>query len=699
MEYGAAHTPIRRGASWREALYVAAVFIGLSALLVSAMTRWNPFHNTPFGGDPAFFLWALKWWPHSLFSLHDPFQPPIFYPHGENLAWITSVPTVALIAAPITLLAGPILALNAINTLALVANGTLVYLIGRELDCKKFSACVGAILFYFSSYTWGQLLGHLGLVVSAFAIALVYLTILRVEGRTSRIKYIATAALLLALQFGVSNEVYATLIFFSAIAAIVLLLSFGWKVAWKKVVCIGSEWTFAILGSLLLLSPYLYEMFTHFVSNFQNISQYVADPINYVVPTQTNWLLGRAFSAVSSKFAGNMSEQNVYLGLPTLALLAIAGRGFYSKPLNRALLISLLVVALCSFGPRLTLLGIPTVWLPWSWVEKLPLIGEALPSRFGLYTSLLAAILVGRILTAVPKWDTKVLAVASLCLVLPNLGVYWPGRVPQSSFFTSGAYKSAIPESAKVLVLPTYERGGYQPATWQAQSNFWFVLTNGPAPAYASTRAKYPSLFAPGGNSGVYGYALLMFMEETGTQFVLTDAGESDGLTEAFRALKFPYQQYGPVEVFEISKAALEGKIAKLRASSFLTVCDSLVQLAKTGSNYVSKGAALSSLTPSMVANSEFDTRFGNPLSPESPAANWTTKGYWLGGWDDAIAIGISPIDGSLAARLYASFRDQAQEIYFPYPKAFLGEERPAASGQFLVVLKHGAVLPASCSQ
>lgn len=690
---------IARDASWRETAFVALTFTLLSSVLVGVITHCDPLRNTTFGPDPAFYLWSLKWWPHSLTSLHNPFHPPIFYPSGLNLAWTTSAPALALLAAPFTLILGPVFALNAINTLALAANGVLAYLISKELDCKRTHALVCALLFYFSSYTWGQLLGHLSITATGFAIAFVYVTVLRAHLKIGRLKYAIVAALLLALQFWTSVEVYATLLFFSAMAFVIFVLSLGWRSVAKKAIQIGLDIGISICGSLILMSPYLYEMSVNFVSNFQNISNYVADPANYVLPTQTNWILGHVFSAISSKFVGNTSEQNVYLGVPMLVLLVMAGRSFYSKPINRALLISLLAIVLCSFGPRLTLLGTPTIWLPWFWIEKLPLIREALPSRFGLYTSLLAAILVGRILTGVPKWDIKVLAVASLCLLLPNLRLYWPGTVPQSSFISSGMYKGVIPRGAAVLVLPTYEFGGYEAPLWQAQANFWFALANGPVSAYQSTRSKYGSVFEAGRNPSGYGSDLLRFIKDTNTRFVLADNQTSDAQTSAFEALGFPFRQYGSTRLYDLSDAALDEKIKNIHAHFTSIICNSLFELAKIGRGYVSKGGTTASLIPFEVADGDFVSKYGTPMPAGSKEANWTSSGYWLGGWGGPLAVGISPVDGMTAARLYASFHDEAEKIYFPYPSIFHGEPRSGESGMVLVVLKDGGPVVASCNQ
>lgn len=570
MEYDTAQPIAKCGHSWREVVFVTSAFLLLSVVLVGAITHWDPLHNTPFGSDPAFYLWALKWLPHAVASLHNPFDAPFFYPHGGNLAWTGWMPTLALIASPVTYFAGPVLALNIINTLALTGNGVLVYLIARELDCGRPYAIISGLLFYFSSYVWGQLLGHTVLSTVVFSIAFVYVTVLRVNLNTGRLLYIVLAAVFLALQFGVSVEIYATLIFFSIVVAVITGFSFGLKKTSSKVSLLVMDGACAVCASLILVSPYLVEMFSHFHSNLQDISLFVADPMNYVVPTQTNLTLGHAFAPISEKFSGNISEQDVYLGLPAILLLAFAGRNFYRMPLNRALLISLCTAVICSFGPQLTISGTQTVRLPWWWIEKLPLIKEALPSRFGLYTSLLSALLAGRILTEVPRSDTKLLAVCSLLLVLPNLNAYWPGQVPQSHFFSSGEYRSVIPKGAKVLVLPTYEDGGYEPALWQAQSNFWFTLTDAPVPANGSTwRGPYGWIYTKfSENEALHEERFLRFLKLSGTEFVLTGDHESGDLLRTFAALHFPFREYGAIKVFEISAPVLEGKIKELARSN-----------------------------------------------------------------------------------------------------------------------------------
>jgi len=51
--------------------------------------------------DPQIFIWCFQWWPHAIAQRLDAFHPRIVWaPQGVDLAWVTSVPLLSLIAAP-----------------------------------------------------------------------------------------------------------------------------------------------------------------------------------------------------------------------------------------------------------------------------------------------------------------------------------------------------------------------------------------------------------------------------------------------------------------------------------------------------------------------------------------------------------------------------------------------------------------------
>jgi len=681
----------------REIIYVVAAFSMLSIVLIGIISHWRPGSNLFLGPDTAFALWCLKWWPHSLIALHNPFDAPFFYPKGQNLGWTGAIPALALLMAPITHLTGPIFAYNALNVLALSINGILIYLVARELACRKPSAVICALLFYFSSYTWGQLLGHLNLAVTGFAVAAIYVTIRRIRKKTGRIRYVGIAGVLLALQFGTSNEIYATLIVFAALAYFLFILLSYKYLRQSNAIRIGCDMIAAILTSIALLLPYIYQIFTHHISGLQPISAYVADPLNYFIPTQTNLALGDTFKYLSKKFTGNITEQGVYLGLPVGILLIVANREFYKDRINRFLFVLLLLIIICSFGPRLTITGIPTIWLPWSIAEKLPLIKEALPVRFGLYVSLLSSILVGRLLTHTNAVHAKSLACASICMLLPNLATYQMSAVPREAFFANETYKQVIPAGAKVLVLPTYGFWGYQPALWQAEANFEFNIVNGLAGKPPAGFERYAWYYYGGAEPESARLGFLRFLEDTGTQFILSDDRAEDPLLYIYRDMHMPYEQYGQLRVAKVNRWNLERSLKMASAEQLQHLCESLAQLVKYGVQYVESGKDIASLSPSEISALEFKKDFGNPLPPDSAAKNWTTKGYWLGGWNGHLAVGFSSLDSTNAAALYQKFKDDILQVWFPYPRVFHDGASSAATGQFLMEMKDGDARSIQC--
>ena len=60
------------------------------------------------GSDPLAFIWCFGWWPYAILHGQNPFiAHAIWAPSGANLTWTTSVPGLALLFAPLTLVAGP----------------------------------------------------------------------------------------------------------------------------------------------------------------------------------------------------------------------------------------------------------------------------------------------------------------------------------------------------------------------------------------------------------------------------------------------------------------------------------------------------------------------------------------------------------------------------------------------------------------
>ena len=86
--------------------------------------------------DPAFYMWALDWWPHAIVTGHNPFFTHVLWtPTGVNIAGTAAIPTAAILLAPGTAVVGPLAAFNTMSgaraaTAALAAYGQCRQLAG-----------------------------------------------------------------------------------------------------------------------------------------------------------------------------------------------------------------------------------------------------------------------------------------------------------------------------------------------------------------------------------------------------------------------------------------------------------------------------------------------------------------------------------------------------------------------------------------
>ncbi len=105
------------------------------------------------GADPEIFIWMFAWWPHALAHGLDPFRTnEIWTPDTYNLAWTTSVPGLAALFAPVTLLAGPVASYNLAAVLMPALAAWTAYLLCRYLTGRTWLSLAGGYLFGFSSY-------------------------------------------------------------------------------------------------------------------------------------------------------------------------------------------------------------------------------------------------------------------------------------------------------------------------------------------------------------------------------------------------------------------------------------------------------------------------------------------------------------------------------------------------------------------
>ncbi len=206
-------------------------------------------------------MWCLAWWPwaiaHHLYPLYTNLA---WHPTGIDLAWTTCVPFLALIGAPITILFGPAVSFNLLTILAPILAAFCCYLLCLRLTGSPIAALVGGYLFGFSSFQMAESLEELNLEFGFLLPLLILVVVNRLDDRLSRGRAVLLAALLLSVEFYISAEMFATTVFFGAIA---WCAAFGFLADMRPVLRrFFGESLVVLFLTTILISPLLWPMLT-----------------------------------------------------------------------------------------------------------------------------------------------------------------------------------------------------------------------------------------------------------------------------------------------------------------------------------------------------------------------------------------------------------------------------------------------------
>jgi hypothetical protein len=280
---------------------------------------------------------------------------------------------------------------------------------------------------------------------------------------------------LLAAQFLVSSEVFVTL---TILGIPVLALGYVLLADKRRILMrVAAVLTLAYCTALALLSPYLYYLLAvQEPSPGQSPLRYSADVTNFIAPTQITAIGHSWFAPLTARYTGNVFEDGAYLGLPLIGVVVAFALSRWYRPYARFLVTSFLVLLLAALGQRLHVAGTITMPLPWALVVHLPVIRQALPSRFVIYATLIAALIIALWLAerrSVLRWGV---ALAVLVSLAPNLGgVAWTAPLEQPPFFRAGT--PGLGRSARVLIIPYGYRG--DSLLWDAQADGRFQMVGG----------------------------------------------------------------------------------------------------------------------------------------------------------------------------------------------------------------------------
>jgi hypothetical protein len=498
-----------------------------------------------YGGDQSFFAWSLKWWPDSIHALRDPLiTDRIYAPEGFNLAWATVIPGPALVAAPITLLAGPIVAYNLLALLALPLNGLAAFLLCRELTGRALPALLGGGVFAFSSYGLAESVNHLNLALVFCVPLAAWVAVRHARGTLSDTGAAMRLAALVVAQLTIFTEVLATAALFGLATLALLRL---WRTGLVAVAGLA-------LGALVA-SPYLYVAFAHPnpLQEGTGPLRYPMDLANLWTPTRVTAIGNERYATSAAQMVGGVTEQTGYFGAGLLLLVAVFAVVFRRTRAGWALPAVFAGVLVCALGPHVTLHGHERWRGPWLLISKLPLLHLALPSRLPVYAWLAVAVMCALLVARAPRpavaWPLVLLA---LVPILPSRAAdLWKTPLPLPPLFADNRERSVIRDDSAVMVLPWSFLGPGM--RWQMEADYRFRLVGG----YAASLVpdfywRYPIVRSFYGLPRPLNAAVELdrFLRDTGTETVLVNPPTANGWDVVLRAAGWHEQTIGGVLVY-----------------------------------------------------------------------------------------------------------------------------------------------------
>src|SRR4051794_14654344 len=467
-----------RSAAGAFAAYLAAALLLFGGPLLEGGQRCLCVAGTP---DAGTIVWAFEWWPHALTHGQNPFVSDlVFAPAGFDVAHGELVPAAAILLAPVTAIAGPLFAFNLAMLLSPVLAAFFAFLLCRRLTGAFWPSLLGGWLFGFSTYMLGQVTSHPNLSLVFLVPAMIHVFVRAMASELGGWRLVLLLGLMLTLQFYFSAEVFVTFTMFAAVAlALGYALSHPW---WRRRLrhVLGRVIPAYILAAVLA-SPFLYyalkpgglPVLPWRTDKFSN------DLLAFFVPTQITAAGGTRFLSTSHLFTAGHIEGGAYIGLPLLAITALAAWRGRHRVLVQTSVGTLLIVAVLTLGGQLHVRGDKSVPLPWAAVHGLPVLGLMQPSRFVLYgfliISVLAAMWLAEMRRSLAAWALAVLGVASLW---PAVGRdYWRSTADVPRLFATSAYRGVIRPSDTVLALPLGIGG--QSMLWHGMAHLDFKLAGG----------------------------------------------------------------------------------------------------------------------------------------------------------------------------------------------------------------------------
>jgi hypothetical protein len=462
----------------------------LAGAVVLTWRLWADPASRVQSGDPEdvdLFVWFMRYAAAAVSHGHLPalVTTALNTPRGINVMWNTSFLLPGVVLSPVTLLAGPQVSLTIALTLGFAGSAASLFWVLRRWGAGIWPAALGGAVYGFSPALVDSGIGHYHMQFAVLPPLIIDAMLRIVTGRGRPARAGVWLGLLVAAQVFIGEE----LLTLTAVAG-VLLVAVVAAGAPRSVLrrARGAALGLATgAGVALVISGYaLWVQFhgplTEHGSPWKT-ANFASHTSNWVIPSGNLLFHTRASAAVAPAGSSRLPEYLGYLGWPLLVVLVAAAVCYWRDPRVRATAVTWTVLELFSLGGA-------RAFLPWHWLQGLPVLGQILPDRFAVVADgAAAAALVFSLhlaCSAAPEasgwrrrsWPFAVAVLALLPLIPLPFQALTISPVPagwQAAFARLGP-------DARVLVVPVPSSRAPDPMRWQAETGEpgsliggWFV--------------------------------------------------------------------------------------------------------------------------------------------------------------------------------------------------------------------------------
>jgi len=446
--------------------------------------------------DVQFYAWSLGWWPYAVSHGINPlFSSQIGAPHGYDLAWASTAPSVDLAMWPVTAAFGVVVSYNLVLLLIPPVSAWAAFVAARRLTGRFWASLLAGAVYGFCPYelmhTWQ---GQPNLTVIALFPLMVYLVLRWWDGALGRTAFVIWTALAMAVQFYTFNEAFAEM---TAVWAGGLVIGFAvaGRAAWRRVARLAGLAAIAYVGAVIASAPYLIYSLKHYQGTLTRQQPAFSLPLIRLIVPMSQKLFGVTPLIRYSNHIGDGGIEN-YVGIPLIVVLLVLAVFAWRSRISRLLVIGFVFVIALAVGPSLVVTSTHHAYpLPWAGLWSLPIARSAEPSRFIVFAVLVLAFALALWLATPTKskllraarWGLGLLAVAAVITDTPtsyqavqpvpagwHLGAHPENSLP--AFVTDGLYRQYLRPGEIVVILTGRGNAGM---LFQAASGFYFRIAGG----------------------------------------------------------------------------------------------------------------------------------------------------------------------------------------------------------------------------